>query len=326
MSGTPSSASDVPGVAVIRAPPRTCPACGVRPPCGSPSSACGARPRPARRPCARRGRAPARACDGWPAAPRLRRPSSRAARTAQPGSPSWRQSLKRQVAASSAMSSNAASTPSSAPATSSARMPGVSMSSAPPGSSNSSRWVVVWRPRESILADRRGGLALLAEERVRRASTCRRPTSPGRPRSGPGRGTARGRRADRRSARRARRSARAGAIDSTSRRRPSRSIGDVRLVEDDDRPHAARPGDREVALEPAQVEVVVEAGDQERDVDVGGEDLLVGEVACRPPARVGRTANERRSAGKDGGDRRSGHRARPHRRERARATQSPTAG
>ena len=49
----------------------------------------------------------------------------------------------------STTSSKAASTPSSAPSTSSARMPGVSTSSAPPGSSNSSRWVVVWRPRES---------------------------------------------------------------------------------------------------------------------------------------------------------------------------------
>ena len=36
-------------------------------PCGSPSSACGARPRPARRPCARRGRLRS-ACDDWLAA------------------------------------------------------------------------------------------------------------------------------------------------------------------------------------------------------------------------------------------------------------------
>ena len=61
-------------------------------------------------------------------------PSARAPRIAQPGSPACRQSLNRHCAASSAMSSNAVSTPSSAPATSSERIPGVSMSSAPPGS------------------------------------------------------------------------------------------------------------------------------------------------------------------------------------------------
>ena len=64
------------------------------------------------------------------------------------------------------MSSNAVSTPSSAPATSSERMPGVSMSSAPPGSANSSRWVVVWRPRESSSRTVGCRLALLAEQRV----------------------------------------------------------------------------------------------------------------------------------------------------------------
>ena len=47
------------------------------------------------------------------------------------------------------MSANASSMPSAAPATPSDRIPGVSMRSAPPGSRTSSRWVVVWRPRES---------------------------------------------------------------------------------------------------------------------------------------------------------------------------------
>ena len=133
----------------LRAPRGTSRASGVRPACGSTSSAGDARPRRERRPCARPGRARARAFAGWRvdrgSGARRRAPS----RTAQPGSPSWRQSLKRHAAASSAMSSKATSTPSSAPATSSARMPGVSMRKAPPGSSNSSRWVVVWRPRES---------------------------------------------------------------------------------------------------------------------------------------------------------------------------------
>ena len=56
-------------------------------------------------------------------------------------------------------------------------------------------------------------------------------------------------------------------------------VGDVGLVEDDDRADAARPGDGQVALQPAQVEVVVEARDDEGDVDVGRDDLLVGQVA-----------------------------------------------
>ena len=47
------------------------------------------------------------------------------------------------------MSANVGSRPSDSPATPSDRMPGVSMSSAPPGRRTSSRWVVVWRPRES---------------------------------------------------------------------------------------------------------------------------------------------------------------------------------
>ena len=78
--------------------------------------------------------------------------------------------------------------------------------------------------------------------------------------------------------------------------------GDVGFVEDDDRTHAARPGDREVPLEAAEVEVVIEPGDQERHVDVGGQDLLVDEVARRPPARIGRAADERGPPGEHGGD------------------------
>ena len=58
-------------------------------------------------------------------------------------------------------------------------------------------------------------------------------------------------------------------------------VGQVGLVEDDDRGDLARPRDREVALDPAQVEVVVEPGDEQGDVDVGGHDLLVVEAACR---------------------------------------------
>ncbi len=83
---------------------------------------------------------------------------------------------------------------------------------------------------------------------------------------------------------------------------PLQVVGDVGLVEDDDRVHAARPGDREIALQPAQVEVVVEARDDERHVDVGCDDLLVGEVTGAAPARVRGAAHERRLARQDRGD------------------------
>ena len=77
---------------------------------------------------------------------------------------------------------------------------------------------------------------------------------------------------------------------------------DVRLVEHDHRGDPAGPGHGEVALQAAQVEVAIEPGDQERDVDVGRDHLLIGEVAGRPPARVGRAAHEGRPARQDRGD------------------------
>ena len=148
-----------------------------RPSCGSGASAWPRLHGRAGPPCARRRPARARACGSSPAGPRRGVPSSSAARTAQPGSPSWRQSLKRHRSAISMMSSKAVSTPSSAPATSSERMPGVSMSSAPPGSANSSRWVVVWRPRESSSRTVAVAWRCLAEQRVdeRRLADARRP-------------------------------------------------------------------------------------------------------------------------------------------------------
>ena len=77
---------------------------------------------------------------------------------------------------------------------------------------------------------------------------------------------------------------------------------DVGLVEDDDRRHATGPRHREVALQAAEVEVAVQAGDEEGHVDVRGDDLLVDQVAGRPPARVRRTAAERGPAGEYGRD------------------------
>ena len=77
-------------------------------------------------------------------------------------------------------------------------------------------------------------------------------------------------------------------------------VGEVGLVEDDDRRHAARPGDREIALDPAQVEVVVETRDQERDVDVRGHDLLVVD-AGPAPRRIRRHPLEHAPARQDRG-------------------------
>ena len=197
------------------------------------------------------------------------------------------------------MSSKAASTPSSAPATSSERMPGVSIEQRAAGQLEQlavGRRVAAARV---VVADGGRGLARLAEEGVdeRRLADARRPEHDRGPARSPGAAAGRSRWSP-------------VSAESTTTGTPGRDrldgdeaavevVGDVRLVEHDDRGDAARPGDREVALEAAQVEVVVEAGDDEGHVDVGGDDLLVGEVAGRPPARVGGAARERRPARQD---------------------------
>ena len=61
-------------------------------------------------------------------------------------------------------------------------------------------------------------------------------------------------------------------------------IGEIGLVENDDRLGARTPGQAEIALEPARVQVMVERGHDEQEVDVGGEDLLVGRPVARCPA------------------------------------------
>jgi hypothetical protein len=78
-----------------------------------------------------------------------RSPASTLACTAQPGSPTCAQSAKRQAAARSSTSEKARDIPSSEPATATPRSPGVSMTTAPDGSTTSSRWVVVCRPLSS---------------------------------------------------------------------------------------------------------------------------------------------------------------------------------
>ena len=75
----------------------------------------------------------------------------------------------------------------------------------------------------------------------------------------------------------------------------SRSSGDVGLVEDDDRRHAAVVGEHEVALQAPQVEVVVEAGDEEGEVHVGGQDLAraVRDAVADERSRPGQDSSQR---------------------------------
>ena len=61
-----------------------------------------------------------------------------------------------------------------------------------------------------------------------------------------------------------------------------RIVHQVRLVQHDDRRGAAVRSDEEVALDAARVVVAVEPGDEKDDVDVGGDDLLLGAVARGP--------------------------------------------
>ena len=74
-----------------------------------------------------------------------------------------------------------------------------------------------------------------------------------------------------------------GAMASTADQSTVDVVGEVGLVQDDDRRHLAGPGDREVAFDPTEIEVVVEARDEQRDVDVRRHDLLV--IQARPAAR-----------------------------------------
>ena len=59
----------------------------------------------------------------------------------------------------------------------------------------------------------------------------------------------------------------------------SEMVGDIGLVEDHHRPRAAFVGQDQVALQPARVVVAVEAHHDEDGVDVGGDDLLFGQLA-----------------------------------------------
>ena len=179
-------------------------------------------------------------------------------------------------------------------------MPGVSTRRAPPGSSNSSRWVVVCRPRES---ETRTSAVRWRASPSRALTRVDLPT-PDDPRMA---AVEPGRRWASSSSSPAPVQAETGSAGDAGRDRVDRDqpavdvVGEVRLVQDHDRGDPARPGHREVALDPAQVEVVVEPGHQQRDLDVRGHDLLVVEsgATARP---VGGQPLEDAATGQDRGD------------------------
>ena len=56
---------------------------------------------------------------------------------------------------------------------------------------------------------------------------------------------------------------------------------EIGLVQQDDRPRAAVPRGDQVALDAPRVEIMIQAADQEHDIDVRGDDLLLGDIARR---------------------------------------------
>jgi Ankyrin repeats (3 copies) len=62
-----------------------------------------------------------------------------------------------------------------------------------------------------------------------------------------------------------------------------RIIGDVRLVEHDHRACTALPCDEEITLDAPRIEIPVETANQKHRVDVRGNDLLFGWIACGTP-------------------------------------------
>ena len=244
----------------------------------------------------RRGPPRARACDGSRTGPASSRPSASAARTAQPGSPSWRQSRNWQPAARSAMSANAVVEPvgragdaerADAWGVDEQRAAGQPDELAMGRGVAAARVVVAdgavrwrWLPSERVdergLADARGAEHDGGPARRRGGRRPGRATpSPVSAEIGP--------------------DLDAGRDGLGGDAQPVEVVGHVGLVEHDHGRRAAGPRDREVALEAAEVEVAVEARHDERDVDVGGEDLLAG-AGCRPASGVAGVPAERRPA------------------------------
>ena len=76
----------------------------------------------------------------------------------------------------------------------------------------------------------------------------------------------------------------------------ARILDEIRLVEDDHRIRAALPRGHQISLDATRVEVAVEPGDKKDDVDVGGDDLLLGGIAGRPTREATRSRQHRTDA------------------------------
>ena len=195
-----------------------------------------------------------------------------ASRMAHPGSDRCPQSEKRHAATNSSISPKASPIASSASHRASARRPGVSISSAPPGSRTSSRAVVVWRPFPSSRISPVAKLDRAEPEAVRKRGLA----GAGRSQEGDGRPwleetadslhAGAGERADRHDI---------AAADQALRRLDGAGdiLGHVRLGQHRDRAGAALPGEDEQALEAPGPEAALERADDEDLVDVGGEHL-----------------------------------------------------
>ncbi len=70
-------------------------------------------------------------------------------------------------------------------------------------------------------------------------------------------------------------------------------VAEIGLGEEDNGSGAALPGDRKVAFEPAWIEVLIERGCQEDDIDIGGDDLLIGPGALDLAGEVAAAGQER---------------------------------
>src|ERR1019366_6164045 len=146
-------------------------------------------------------------------------------------------------------------------------MPGVSIRAPPAGSSMSSRWLVVWRPR---LSDSRTSAVRRRSSPIRRFTSDDLPT-PDDPTSASVRPTARyGRSGSMPSGLRVCTAttgaapARAAASAIRAATSPHRSL----LIQHYDRGGAALHAQREVALQAAKVEIAIQPADQEHQVDV----------------------------------------------------------
>ena len=235
-------------------------------------------------------------------------PSSTAASTAQPGSRVWVQSLNRQRR----RAPRRRRTPRRAPPSHScsSRSPGVSITTPPPGSTISSRCVVVCRPSSSSTRVSFVGHQLVADEPVheRGLADAARAEQHGRL---PG-------------SMRARSASHAAPVECADdvdgdADRDGFDLGDhlrrvleaVGLRQHDLRRRAALPDRDEIPLDPARVEIRAERADDERDVDVGGERLRA--------ASAGGVADDRAAARQHRPDR-TRPRDRPSRRRRRRGS------